>query len=87
MRTTTGFEFKVDKNALDNMELLDAFSAIMEDENDITGLTKCITLLLGKAQKRRLYDHVRTEDGRVPVEAISREIADIFHALGDDAKK
>jgi hypothetical protein len=36
--------------------------------------------MLGKDQKKKLYDHVRTDDGRVPVEKLSTEIQEIFEA-------
>lgn len=87
MKTATGFEFEVNKNAFDNMELLDAFADLQTDENDITAMTRIINLLLGKDAKKRLYDHVRLEDGRVPVEKVSQEMVEIFSQLGEQVKK
>lgn len=84
MRTSTGFEFEFDKAALDNMEVLDAINEL--DENPYAS-TKIITLLLGKETKKRLYDHVRDEHGRVPAEAIAGEMVEIFKLIEDDIKK
>lgn len=81
-KTTSGFEFAVDEKVLDNMELVDAISEV--DENP-TALSKVVKLLLG-AHKKELYDHVRTEDGRVPIEAVTDIIMEIFAAGGKPAK-
>ena len=43
-------------------------------------------LVLGKAQRKALYDHLRTEDGRVPADQVSAALNEIFLALGPDAK-
>lgn len=42
--------------------------------------------LIGKEGKERLYDHLRTEDGRVPIEAFGRELGDIIRAIGETEK-
>lgn len=84
MKTSTGFEFEFDKKALDNMEILDA---IDELEANPYGASRIITLLLGKDAKKRLYDHIRTDDGRVPSEAFASEMAEIFKLIEGDLKK
>ena len=87
MRTKSGFEFEFDKARLDNMELLDLFGELQRDENDIGVMTRLVDLLFGAEMKQRLYNHVRTEDGRVPVAAFSAEVAEIFSLLQEDLKK
>lgn len=87
MKTATGFEYEVDAKALNNMELLDAFADLQMDETNVAALVSIITLLLGKEAKKRLYDHVRDEDGRVPVDKVSAEMVEIFGQLGEQAKK
>ena len=84
MKTASGFEFEIEDGALDNMELLDAIAEL--EENPLR-LTKVVKLLLGEETKGRLYDHVRNEKGRVPAEALSTEIAEIFKLLDDKVKK
>ncbi len=81
--TKTGFKFEVPKEALDNMELVDAIAELEENPLMVSKVTK---LLLGTDQRKKLYDHVRAEDGRVPSEDLSQEIAEIFDAIGDPAK-
>ena len=82
-QTSTGFAFSIDETVLDNMELLDA---IAESEEDPIGISRVCVLLLGKDGRRQLYDHLRQEDGRVPVEAVSQAMVEIFHAGGNKGK-
>lgn len=80
-----GFAVEVDENVIDNMELVDAL-AEMKDDDDPLGISKVTKLLLGKKQRKALYDSVRTEDGRVPLNEISHAIEEIFAAFDDQGK-
>ncbi len=80
-----GFAVEVDENVIDNMELVDAL-AEMKDDDDPLGISKVTKLLLGKKQRKALYDAVRTEDGRVPLNEISHAIEEIFAAFDDQGK-
>lgn len=82
-KTESGFEFEIDASVLNDMEMLDALSEVM-GENPLAFPVVC-NKLLGPEQKKKLYEHLR-KDGRVPVEAISTEIGDIFKALGEAGK-
>ncbi len=81
--TKSGFEFEIDSNVLDNMELVDALA---EASEDATQISKAIRMILGDEQKKKLYEHVRNEDGVVSVTAISDELLDMFDIIGDEAK-
>lgn len=78
-KSSTGFEFEIDDKALNNMEFVDAL-ADLNDENPLA-LSKVTELLLGKAQRKRLYDKVRDEAGTVPIEEATKEIRAIFDAV------
>ena len=65
-KTSTGFEFDIEDERLDDMELVDIMAEI--DENPLL-MPKLCKMLLGEEQKKRLYDHLRSDDGRVPIEA------------------
>ena len=81
-KTSTGFEFEVKKAMLNNAEFLELFAQVQDgDQMKVFAL---IELALGKEQKGRLYDHVRDEDGIVPVDLLSNEAGEIFNALGSD---
>lgn len=82
--TATGFAFCISGETVDNMELVDALSE-MDDGNELA-MSKALRLLLGDNQKKALYDHVRTEDGRVPIKAIASELKEIFQSTGKSGK-
>ena len=74
-KTSTGFEFDIEDERLDDMELVDIMAEI--DENPLL-MAKLCKMLLGDEQKKRLYDHLRNEEGRVPIEATTNAIQEIF---------
>ena len=82
-RTSTGFEFEVADTALDNMELIEVMSEV--EDNPLL-FTKVVTMLLGKEQKKALYDSLRREDGTVPVKAVSEAVTEIFSLMGEAGK-
>lgn len=77
--TKSGFKTSLDPKVLDNMELVDALSQANEDGISIV---KVANMLLGTDDKRRLYDHLRTDDGRVPMKPFMTEIEEILNSLG-----
>lgn len=79
-KTSTGFEFDIEDERLDDMELVDTMAEI--DENPLL-MPKLCKMLLGEEQKKRLYDHLRSDDGRVPIEATTNAIQEIFNSPGD----
>ena len=79
-KTSTGFEFDIEDERLDDMELVDIMAEI--DENPLL-MPKLCKMLLGEEQKKRLYDHLRSEDGRVPIETTTNAIQEIFNSPGD----
>lgn len=77
--TKSGFAFEIPENVMDNMELVDILA---DEETDMSFRISRITrMVLGKEQRQRFYDHHRTEDGRVPVEAVIREMDEIFRTF------
>ena len=81
IKTKSGLEVDIDPAVTDDMEVLDACYAVQENE-DIMALSKLMSLLLNPQDKKRLYDHVRKPDGRVPYQPLMDEIADIFAGVG-----
>ena len=75
--TSNGFEFSVDKDVMNDAE----FMEILEDASDNTPSYRKIGVkLLGEEQKKKLYDHFRTKDGRVPLDAINTACLEIIEA-------
>ena len=77
--TASGFAWQLDDAVLNNMELVDAL-AEMQEENPLQISAVC-RLVLGKAQRKALYDHLRTEDGRVPASAVESAIMELFQSI------
>ena len=82
--TESGFRCEIDEQALDDMELREDLVAL--DGGDGRRLPAIAERLLGKDGKRALYDHVRTESGRVPIEAAVEEIRRVMEALREGKK-
>ena len=82
--TSSGFEYKIDEKNADNMELVDAVSDVTE--GDKLAISRVCRLILGTDQRKRLYDRLRTEDGRVPIEDVTREIFEIFNGVESGKK-
>ena len=82
-QTESGFKFVIDETDLDDMEFIELLADAQEDA---LKFPKVVERLLGKEQKAKLYDHVRTENGRVPIEAISNALTEIMVAAGEDTK-
>lgn len=82
-KTESGFCFEIDETALDDMEFVEALADL---EEDALKFPKVCNMLLGKDQKKKLYDHLRNENGKVPVEAVSNAIAEIMSVAGESTK-
>ena len=81
--TSSGFKFKIDEVDLNDMEFIELMA---EAEENPLKYPKMVERMLGKEQKQKLYDHVRTKGGRVPPDAIDKEVEEIFTLAGEDAK-
>ena len=82
--TKSGFECLVDKKQMDDMELVDKIAEA--DAGNPLAVSAVIEKVLGKEQKAKLYNHLRNEDGRVPIEKVGEEIVDIITSLGNEGK-
>lgn len=78
-KTSTGFQFEIDEEARDDMELLENFTAIAKGNLGIVPET--IAGFLGEEQKKRLYEHCRGKSGRVSTKRVMTELDNIFAAL------
>ena len=83
--TRSNFEFELNENVMDNMELVDLVAEIQSDGNP-AALAAAVKMMLGADQQKALYNHVRTEDGRVPVAAIADAFTDIVKAMQESGK-
>lgn len=75
--TKSGFEFSINEENID-MELMDDL-ADAEENSALIG--RIIMRMLGKEQKKRFYDFIRTESGKVPIDKASEGVIDFFEAI------
>lgn len=77
--TSSGFSWDIDDVVLDDAEILDCLVDI--DGGKMVSIVPMLTKVLTPAGKKALYDHLRTEDGRVPYSDLDREVTEIFQLL------
>lgn len=82
--TKSGFEFEVDPRTIQNMEFIEMLDDI-EDENP-QRWARVAKTMLGKEQKKRFYDHLRDEDGFVPIEATVTELVEMMTIVNESAE-
>lgn len=89
-KTSTGFDFRFDETALDDMRLIDTLSESVDESAgemvQVMAISKLLTLLIGKEQKDRLYKHIgsRNENGRVPSMQLRAELDEIIKQAGQE---
>lgn len=74
--TGSGFEFEIDSEELTNMEFLDLLAEA--NEGSALAFSRAVDWMFGKEQKKRLYDHLRDENGKVPIEAVNAIVEEIM---------
>ena len=83
--TKSGFEIDLSPDVFDDMEVFELIVDV--DKGVITKLPDLLGRIFTPAQKTALYDHCRTDDGRVPISKVSEEFADIMAGMRDAEKK
>nr|DAP93882.1 MAG TPA: hypothetical protein [Caudoviricetes sp.] len=81
--TKSGFAYAIDEENVD-AEFLDALADA--EEGDPLKISKAVRMLLGDAQRKRLYDHLRSEKGKVPLQAVMEAFQDILTNGGTATK-
>lgn len=83
IKLSSGFEFELANDCIDNMELVDALADMQSDE-DVMAISKVAKHLFGK-HKKDIYDSYR-KDGKVSMIDISNAIKETFEQLGQKGK-
>ena len=81
--TKSGYEFSVEEENFNDLELMDMLADM--EENPLL-LGKVIERILGKDEKKKLYDSMRNEKGRVPIEAAQDALDTIFNSNTEGKK-
>lgn len=74
--TKSGFKYKIQDSAMDDWELLEAFTKV--DRGDVTYFIDAAQMLLGDKQLDNLKKHVKEIHGRVAVGSMIDEISEIL---------
>ena len=77
--TKSGFSCELDERRLNDMELFEALTAL--DGGDMSVLPAVVNKIMGES-KKALYEHVRANDGIVPIDKVAAELRDALLALG-----
>lgn len=89
--TSSGFEYTIDKDALDDMEIFDDLMTIEDPEASkperMRATKRVFQKLLGEEQKERLNEFLKKRDGKIRISAYQKEIRELFARINDDKKK
>ena len=87
IKTASGFEADIDESAANNMEFVDVLAEMDAGTTPgAYGISRICNLILGKENKKALYDHLRDEKGHVPADKVEEELTEILKSLGDETK-
>lgn len=81
--TKSGFAYSIDEENVDQ-EFLDALSEA--EDGDPLKVSKALRLLLGDEQRKKLYDYLRNDKGKVPIQDVMEAFTDILANDGTGAK-
>ena len=84
IKMDSGITLEIPDNATDNMEFLELLVSI--DKGDGLAMPEAVVKLIGKEQKEKLYNAIRTEDDRVPIKDVRDSLLEILQKLGDKGK-
>lgn len=84
-KTSTGFEFAFSQDVVNDMRMLRAIGKM--ENGDAESIDYVGKKLLGQEKYDKLLEHIQTEDGRQPVDALLKEISDMFTAFQQQTGK
>ena len=89
--TSNGFHYEFDEARADDMRFVDLIVTSMDENasefDKIAASSKLIEMLLGKEQKKALFEHIgKNYDGRVPLAEVTKALSEIMQGGGDAVK-
>lgn len=82
-KTKTNFEYNIDKKILNDYELLEEIDNL--GKNPLI-IIKLLRRLLQEEQLEKLKEHIRNEEGMVPIDKMEKELEDIFNGINEIKK-
>lgn len=83
-KTKSGFHYQIPEDVYDDIELVEALAQMYT--GDLTAVPTVIEMVLGKDQKKKLYDHLRDERGRTRATLVMKEVEEMLGALNNKGK-
>lgn len=83
-KTSTGFSFAFSQDVVNDMRMLRAIGRM--DKGEADAIDYVGKKLLGEEKYDKLIEHIQTEDGRQPVDALISEFKDMFEAYQNGKK-
>lgn len=83
-KTATGFAFAFSQDVINDMRMLRAIGKM--EKGDAESIDYVGTRLLGADKYEKLLEHIQTEDGRQPVDALCTEFKEMFLAYSAGKK-
>lgn len=89
IKTKSGFVCEVDAERAKDWRFCKALAKCdSEDESTmIQGITYVVPFLLGEKGEQKLMEHVKDENGHVPMEKVIQEFKNILTKMGEETKK
>lgn len=89
--TSNGFHYEFDEARADDMRFVDLIVTSMDETasefDRIAAASKMMEMLLGKEQKKELFEHIgKSYDGRVPFAEVNKALTEIMQGGGDAVK-
>ena len=82
--TESGFKFQIDPEDVNDIEFLERLGIAFNDDN--TKMPGILTEIFGADQRKRLYDHLRNDRGKVPIDAVMNEFGEIL-TIANESKE
>lgn len=81
--TKSGFEWECSAKIRNDWRFIKAIAKANSNDGDerLEGTVDAITLLFGKDGEARLCEHLREEDGTVPMDKVTEEFLEIISSL------
>ena len=82
-----GFEAEIDEQAVNDMRFLDLLSDYEKgDKEKIFSLKEMSDLILQPEEKAKLYEALKDEKGRIPIDSFGEAMTELVNQLGSKKK-
>ncbi len=85
IKLSCGFEANVDEEAINDVDMLEDLNDLRE--GDVTAFVRILKLFgLEKEERNALYQTLKNENGRAPIDKLMEQVNEIFGQLNSKKK-